>query len=518
MATIHENYLKQFLDKHNNQSYLGTQLIDILHEQFPELTQTNCRRIIYNALQHALIRSSAPMTFGNNQYAYFSEATDFGYEILSEHIQTYKKALHRVIFALFRNNGVLTFLEAQKISGATLTNESHSVSFDSILNDLHMLQLIETHRIGETCFITQKRMASSCIAGTYSDLKNMNLLLNLSLNWLVRTNMIDAKQLCYMGESNAYNGIERNNEIWDAFGFSNAVGLGNRDKEFQTVVLIDFLSNHTYEEYDFSGFKERVDRVIYSTSRESRKTHRKVLPIIFSHEISPAALSLIKKSGYLYFNITSLLGKNALDITRNFTTNISRIEEKIYNKDSDFEREIADSLNEIRESGNETNYGNLKGQLFEYLMYPVIQKIYGQNAIITHSFSGSMDNKKFECDYLVETDEENVVIELKGYDKGNIIMKGVFEQSTQKYTPNSVLWFLNQTFHLCCRLLGTRKFNRFCYITTADLSEDAKNELLSRKRNKPSKLECFYTHDSLLKLLEQYEMENEIKVIKQFYM
>ena len=515
MAKAHEKYIQDFLDERNNESFIGTELADILKQKYPELTATNCRRIINNALTHGLISSSKPITFANNQYAYFSKNTVLGYEILSNNIKIYKKALHRVIFALERNKGILTYLDAKKISGSTLANESHNVSFESIINELKLLQIADTHRMHETDFITQKKKERdlSILENIYSELKNSNLLLVLSLNWLIRSNLIDSKQLCYMGESNSYNGIERNNEIWDAFGFSNAVGLGTHDKEFQTLVLVDFSPYHAYEEYDFNGFKERIDRVIFSTKGE----HRKVLPIIFSYEVSPSAASLIKKTGYLHFNISSLLGENALNITRNYTKNVLSIEQKISCKDSNFEKEISDSLTDIRESGNETNYANLKGQLFEYLMYPVIQKIYGQNSIITHSFTGSINGQPFECDYLVESLDENIIIELKGYKKGNIIVKGVYDQETKKYTKDSILWFLNQTFNLCSQKLGKRKNNKLCYITTADLEEAAKTELVSRKKNKPTKLECFYNHDSLINLLKEYELKNEIKVIKQFY-
>ena len=515
MAKTHELYIQNYLNEHKSESFISTELIDILLQQYPTLTPNNCRRIINNALCHNIISSSSPITFSNNQHAYFSTESPSGYEVLANSIKKYKQALHRVIFALERNSGILTYLDALKISGATLAATSHSISFDSIINELKILQMADIHTIHNTKYIIQKKKGIdlSAIETLHDDLKNTNLLLFLSLNWLIHSNIIDSKQLCYMGEANDYNGIERNNELWDAFGFSNATGLGGNNKDFQTIVLIDFSPHHTYEEYDFIGFKERIDRTIFSTNGE----HRKVLPIIFSYNISPSASSLIKKYGYIHFSISSLLGENALNVARNYTQNITSIEQKISSQNSNFEEEISNSLKDIRESGNETNYGNLKGQLFEYLMYPVIQKIYGTNSIITHNYSGSINGQKFECDYLVESNDENIIIELKGYKKGNIILKGSYDQETQKYTPNSILWFLNQTFNLCIQKLGKRRPNKLCYITTADLEDSAKTELKSRKKNKPAKLECFYNHETLIKLLKEYEMKNEIKVIEQFY-
>lgn len=515
MAKTHEIYIQNYLNEHKNESFISTELRDILLQQYPTLTTNNCRKIIHNALSHNMISSSSPITFSNNQYAYFSTESPLGYEVLSNSIKKYKQALHRVIFALERHRGIITYLDALKISGATLAATSHSISFESIIKELKLLQIADIHTIHNTKYIAQKKKGidSSEIENLHNDLKNTNLLLFLSLNWLIHSNLIDSKQLCYMGESNDYNGIERNNELWDAFGFSNVSGLRSGNKEFQTIVLIDFSPHHTYEEYDFIGFKERIDRTVFSTTGE----HRKVLPIIFSYSISPSASSLLKRNGYLYFNISSLLGENALNVARNFTQNITSIEQKISSQNPDFDEEISNSLKDIRESGNEINYGNLKGKLFEYLMYPVIHKIYGANSIITHNYSGSINGQKFECDYLVESNDENIIIELKGYKKGDLILKGSYDQETQKYTPNSISWFLNQTFNLCTQKLGNRRPNRLCYITTADLEDSAKTVLISRKKNKPTKLECFYNHDTLIELLKTYDMKNEIKVIEQFY-
>ena len=66
-------------------------------------------------------------------------------------------------------------------------------------------------------------------------------------------------------------------------------------------------------------------------------------------------------------------------------------------------------------------------------------------------------------------------------------------------------------------MLGKHPVNKFCYITTSDFSEDAAKELISRKKNKPNKLDCCYNHDSLLELLKENNMKDEIKVINQFY-
>lgn len=70
--------------------------------------------------------------FEKDQYAYYSKKSNYDYRLFAEVIRKYKSALHRVICALERNGGILTFKEVQKISGATSQKTAHSISVDSM--------------------------------------------------------------------------------------------------------------------------------------------------------------------------------------------------------------------------------------------------------------------------------------------------------------------------------------------------------------------------------------------------
>lgn len=514
MAIIHEEYIRNYLDKNKEKSFIGSELYKILMRKFPTITEANCKNVLHRAVEKKLIISSNPITFENNQFAYYSIKSKTGYPILENSIRTHKASLHRIWFALGRNKGILSKYEACKIAGISPNATAHNISYNSLVDDLKTLNLADTITYNETEYIIYKNHSVDEIYSEsfHKKQKSNNLLLYLSLQWLIRSNILDAKQLCYSGESNKYNGVLRNNEAWDAFGFSNAVSIRSKSKEFQTIALIDFMSEHQYEEYDFEGFKQRVERAVYSTKTKPRK----VLPIVISKDFSPAAYSLIKKNGYLCFRLAELFGDNVYEVSRNYIRNTADIEYKIENGDSNILNEISNSLNDFRKSGNEGNYGNLKGTLFEYLMYPVIQKLY-PGCLIQHSYSGKVDNKDFECDYLVTSADEFIIFELKGYKRNSQIQLGEFDPETKKYTPYTVLWFINQTFDLCSKKIGKEKPKKFCYITTADFDKAARDELLKRKKNKPNLIEPLYNYDTLMDLLKKLKMKNEAKVIKQFY-
>jgi hypothetical protein len=515
MAIIHEEFIKSYFEKNPNEVLIASDIYEILKKSFP-ITDENCRKVLSNCALRGYIRNSNPIYFGNKQYAYFSPNQKKEYKVLKECICEHKKYLHRVIFALERNGGILSMLEAIKISGATINKNSHSININTILNELDALGIAEVMEYQGTHYICMMKNGSPIPLDEQSldNLKVKNTLLVLVLDWLKRCNLVDGAKLCFMGPGNYYNGIVRNTENWDAFGFSNAIGIGNIKKEYQTIVLMDFNYQYRYEEYDFIGFQERVNRTVFSVKNENRK----VLPIVIVNDISSTALALIKKNQYLIFKISDILGVSFVNVANSFIRNIDTLNKKITEKEEGFASNICETLEEIKKSGNEDNYGNMKGTLFEYLMYPVINKIYSSGALINHSYERNYENQHFECDYLIETADENIIIELKGYKKGNIIRLGNFDVNTNLPERDTVKWFLQRTFELCKKCIGGNKEFKFCYITTADFEETAKTLMMERKKNRPKGVECFYNGTKLIELLNQYNMENEIKVINQYYM
>lgn len=515
MSKEHEEFLIKFLLDNKDKSYIGKELSVILLEEYSDLSIGNARKIISNACKKNMIKNSHPIKFANNQYAYFTNKNNLEYKNIKNSIRKHKGNLHRVIYALERNGGIIPLFEAKKISGTTELKDTHNANFENILNDLVCLKLAQKCIFKEVEYLVLNSMENTdfLMEKQYKNLINQNLILYLCLSSLIKSNLIDQKQLCYMGQANNFKGIERNGEVWDAFGFSNSVGMGSYDKEYSTLVLIDFFSEHKYEEYDFKGFKKRIERVVFSTKREVRK----VLPIVIVKTASPAALKKIKESNYLFFSINGLLSNNAFKISRMYNQNIEVIKNKITKSEINIENELIEPLKEIKKSGNSDVYSNLKGELFEYAMFPVLRRIYSSDCLITHSYTGSVEGKKFECDYFIETPEECIVIELKGYKKDSEIQKGKFNIESKKYDKNTILWFLNQTFSLCKKYHKSRKKYKFCYITTARFSEEARIEMKSRKKNKANNLECLYDRNELINLLTDYGMKNEIKLIKTYY-
>lgn len=518
MSKIHETWIVEFLNKNKETSYIGSELKVKLLEAYPDLTEANARKLISNCLKQNRIKSTSPVKFGKNEYVYYSVKAENEFELLKDNIKKYKPKLHRAFFALTRNRGILSYNELCKITGAYENNLLHDVCIKDVLNDLKFFNIAELKEYKGIKFIEFKNR--SCDEQTLihftEDLKDKNLLLYQSLLWLSRSNIVGSNMQLFFGEDNKFNGISRNDTIWDAFCYTNTVGLGSAHKNFQTIVVVDFSIKHQYEEYDFLGFKNRVEHLLFGVKKE----HRKVLPIIIAPAFSPAAKALIRKNNYMCFDLNLILGKNAVIISRTYRKAVHEIENHIYeNKVDEIQFNVENFCAYLREDGSEDNYQNLKGDLFEYLMFPVFTKIFDKKTDnIIHGFSGSVNGEKFECDYRIETATENVFVELKGYKKDYVIPLGEYDSQKKKIASNQcVKWFLSNTYENAKRYVGTERKAAFCYITTAHIEKKAKEVLVSRKKDKAEILEPYYERETLLALLNKYNCEREAKIIEQYY-
>lgn len=518
MAQKHEKWIVDFLNDNKTNSYIGSDLKKVLIDKFPDLNDAYARKIISDCFRKKIINSTDPVKFGNNEYVYYSVLAENKFDLLKDNIKKYKPKMHRVIFALKRNSNILSYNELCKISGAYTNDNLHDVNVIGLLKDLKTLNIAELKEYKGTKFMEFINNSSSeeSFINFIEDLKDKNLLLYQSLLWLARNNIISSDRQLFYGEGNNYNGISNNDAVWDAFCFTNTVGLGNKIGEYQTIVVVDFLHKHKYEEYDFLGFKSRVDHLLFSVKNEKRK----VLPIIIALDFSPKARALINKENYMCFDLDSLLGRNALYISKLYRNTVKIIEENIDNCNMN---EINDSIEKFCEFvhgvGSEKNYQNLKGTLFEYLMYPVFTKIFDKRYDrITSNFSGSVDGKEFECDYRIETETENIFVELKGYKKDYIIPLGKYDKDKNEISSNQcVKWFLCETYEKAKKVVGPERKSSFCYITTASISDEAKQVIKNRKKDKPANLELYYERESLIKLLKKYGLKKEVRIIEQYF-
>lgn len=72
MAKQHEEFLCKYFEKNPEAVVVGEEMVKMLQKEFEGVSDVNCRKVISNVVKKDLLRNSAPITFGRNQYAYFS--------------------------------------------------------------------------------------------------------------------------------------------------------------------------------------------------------------------------------------------------------------------------------------------------------------------------------------------------------------------------------------------------------------------------------------------------------------
>lgn len=512
MSNIHETIIEKELKKEG--ACLSSDLIKCINKKDPLCRKENARQIISRMKKAGKIKSSFPITFGNNQYAYFSNDQDFGYTTLKNLIKNNKQSLFRVIQALKRANGMLTKQELINIAGCTINGSGHSNEYKDIIKDLNALSMINEATYKNIEFIYFKNIENeiSAFENKIIELERKTIAINSIVSWLKKINLVRKEDtVLFSGIKNNYLYL-KNSTTWDIFAFSNTVGVCQKDST-PTIVVIDFKFAQPYEDIDFQGFKKRVDILIHSTLKSTRK----VLPIIVCNHIQPYTISTIKNSDFMFLDINSILGSNFENVVNKF----HNIEKSFKESDIIKIEELNQTL-ELMKTVNEENIGNLKGKLFEYLMYEVFIKIYNtKDDKVTHSKEFKIDGKTYECDILIENATEIICVELKGYKKESIIYLGKYNNISYEYPKDTVNWFINRTVKCYQQMYkNTDKKVKFCYITTANFDNDALNFFEKQRKMVPDKIKCYYDGSSLISLLKlsQNTCKKEIETIEKFYL
>jgi len=149
-----------------------------------------------------------------------------------------------------------------------------------------------------------------------------------------------------------------------------------------------------------------------------------------------------------------------------------------------------------------------------------LKKIY-PTCRIHHRVLINDEDGKYEIDYLIDNDKEYIVVELKGYKSQYVIPLGKYETVEGRYESNTVKWFLNRTFPKYKEAYGKtpNKKVKFSYITSAQFDDKALKVLAQKNcsSEKPEKMNCYYDGITLVNLLKELALDNEMRILKQYY-
>lgn len=507
----------------------GSELRLRLVEEF-EVSNANARKIIARAAATKDIKSSKPYTFGKGQFIYLLQEQDLSVGMIMTICRRKRPPLYRLLSVMQENNGIVSHYEGLKITASTDTGSSTKVNtLQDMVKVLVKLELAYEKRdvngINYIIFrddfeVDPESRDKALMAEHFNKMVIDSSLMPDIIRWLSKSNLIDNVNAIYRNKKTPSLGAKQNGLYWDAYSYSRATGInpivGAKADiiEKQTLVVLDVVLSRDYIQLDLDGFLARVQINLNSV----QKGMRKVMPVVVYQSCSEEVFSKIKKLGFLAFDVGSIFGTTIYNI-------LNKVKEvnNLLVSDEPIEKSIKGVLKAIKLSGQEDALRDLRGLMFELLMFPVLKEVFGSANYLrgkTYSVKNPDGSKEgYEYDYIFDSShpEEIVVIELKGYNSDVSIALG------DKDKKSTLKWFFERTLPFAKvqykkEIAAGKKF-KAVYITSANFWQDGKDYLagLNKGGLKSSKLNIAYDRKGLIELLVANGYKTEVKIIKDYY-
>lgn len=504
----------QDLFSNKNTFYTATDLIDFLCRKY-DIKNPNARQIVKRSVAKGLIKSSSPFTFQSGQYVYMDLKSNLNLDVLLKISQKYKPSLYRLLWLFNEEEKIISTYEAKKIMGVAVENidKYKLVDFKREINELinNNILSIKYHVDKNIEYLISSEWTSESYIRDQMNLHFEKMSLDVLLvpdiiRWLKKHNFIDSNNIAYRRIDNPSIGAKHNDFLWDVYSYTNttgfSIGVGIQNK--QTLVVLDVLIHREYSKQDLLGFYNRIQSVRNSTHGDARK----ILPIIFYNEIDFNVKKEIQQLKILNFSIQDIFGIKVTEIINKLDAVKQLLDDQylpLEKKSKDVVENIESTLEIIKDTGHTDNLQNLKGDLFESLMYVIVSNLYSYRGDrIMHS----VNLKPYEYDIVVQGMDEIIVFELKGFKNTTIINLGDSD------TKNTVRWFFAKTFPHAKNKYAVPNHSyalnksqiKGCYITSGQFSQDAKEKLvkINESNVKPTDLNCYYDQESLLELVKNH--------------
>ncbi len=310
----YDNFIVKALAK--DKFLVSNQICELLSSKF-NVNNLNARKILERSVKKRCIKSSAPLTFGKGQYVYFSQNEILNKDIIKEIAFVFRPPLFRLLECLDKNEGIISYYEALKITASPLDRLSSKINLlDDLINHIETFEIVyfktDVNNVKYIIHQSKKATDEILISNHFRKLKLDAIFVKDILDWLIKSNLILSLNNIYKNKNTPSIGAVHNNLLWDAFGYTKTTGINPVstklavEKEKQTLVVIDIVISRDYEQYDLDGFLSRIQININSVSTGIRK----VMPIVIYKSCSEYILNTIKSLGFLCYDIGSIYGSN----------------------------------------------------------------------------------------------------------------------------------------------------------------------------------------------------------------
>ena len=502
---------------------LAGQLADELRSRF-RISDVNARKVVQRAALKRIMNSSSPLTFGKGQFLYYGGGGTLDRFRIMSAAKLSRPPLYRLLSVMEMQGGIISHFEAMKVASCpVIQGKTKASSLSEVIDPLVELDVI-----------SEFRDTKSGLHWVFADMEKEAVSLSLKhriqtsidcafladvLYWLRNRNLVDGRTPVYRRKSVPWELIVHNDLVWDAFAYTRTTGIDvmrpgrGHTTAKATLVAIDTAVGRPYSEKDLEGFYERIQMIRHSTHEKPRK----VMPIVVYATAEPRVMSRTASLGIMNLDLATVFGARIYEIIQK----LELLKSEEFSRSDSSETLVAHIghiLSVTKEAGQDTNLQNMRGDLFESLMFPLIRHVYPNGDIQPKKVLRD-GAEKYEYDYIVSSSghRENVVFELKGFRSSSMIKLGTSDKR------NTVSWFFGRTLPFARKVLdrtGAGYSLKACYVTTAGFEPDAVKALDAQNRGKlkPADLDVWYDGPHLMKLLRAKGLTHVAKVVKRYYM
>lgn len=516
-----EQYITDLFSKHDR-IYLGGELREKLVKNCGK-TNVAARKILERITTKGVIQSSSPVSFSKGAFAYFSLKKVINFDDLLGITRLNRPPLFRLLSAIKKCGGVISYYEALKITSSPLnTSKSKTLSLDNLIEELKFFKVVaitvDKHNVKYiTANYVEPQLIDSILARHYALMMVDAVFIYDIITSLERLNLIDNRYIVYRNRKTPSLGAKHNNFVWDAFAYTKTTGINTvygakkAQTNKQALVVLDVVVSRNYEVFDFEGFFGRIQVLLNHTKKE-----RKIIPVIVYKEISQEALKKARSLGLLTYNMAAFFGIGIYEVINNIT-DVKLSEHTSQGLVIDPVQVISDTLDLIDETGNKFNLQNVIGDFFQSLMYQLFHQLYPNCNIDQSVKLPAMDTiddkvKSYEYDFVIFSNRTNeiIVVELKGSMNDYTIKKGDYKKK------NTLQWFFGRTLpsfakHYETGLTKNLKV-KATFITSGKFEPDGNVFLseLNQGQLKPNLIDTGYDGKKLIQLVNN----NSLSLLK----
>lgn len=524
-----ELFLLSFL-KGDDNCATGSRLCESLASKF-DISLNYASKSLRRAVENKKLLCSHPITFGHRQYLYWRPGTFLTPQSVANACYKDRPPIYRLLSSMIMQGGGISLFDAYKITGSHIKSDNAKHSrLQSLLKDLENLKLIKQNRGVESdetyiVFPSTSLEENGLQRKLLTSMKLSAAFLPDLLNLLQRNNLLDSRQIVYRNKGNPHRLVEHVDHVWDSFGYTKTTGINTvlrnntTSNNKQCLVVIDVIIDRIYSHMDLDGFIERIQ----SVRNSPQKGTRKILPIICYASLENEMFARLKSFGFLTYDMGTVYGSKIFEMIKS----IGQIKELTLSTDKaspDVSSLINETLQQIRSCGQEVNLSNIKGDLLEALLFPLLRQLYPNASILQKKIiqvKGDESKRNgFEYDFIIIDHSKNelVIVEVKGRKSNHKIEWG------DDKAKNTLGWFFYGAVPFAISYYKKNPIQpgmsvKACYISTGQFNDDAITRLseLENSKLRPTKMKISYKRDELFQLLTENGLSKTVQTLEKYF-